>query len=84
MPKQIKGVPPCALCGVQHQDAGSALVHKLVAHEPLAGASPRNRKRVRALLPWFHSRLEQAGFDELQAHLAIQLLAEELRKAGIV
>ena len=34
----------CALCGVRHQDANSALVHKLVAHGPLAGSSPRKEK----------------------------------------
>lgn len=74
----------CALCGARHQDAGSALVHKLVAHGPLAGASPRKRKRVRALLPQLHRRLEEAGFGEVEAHIVIRLLAEELRKAGIV
>ena len=74
----------CALCGVRHQDASSALVHKLVAHGPLAGASPRKRKRVRALLPEFGNRLERAGFNEVDAHIIIRLLAEELRKAGMV
>ena len=57
------------------------------------GPRPRKRKRVRALgrrtvdlsaLPQFHRRLEVAGFGEAEAHIAIQLLAEELRKAGIV
>ena len=74
----------CALCGARHQDASSALVHKLLAHGPLAGASPRKRKRVRALLPQFGNRLERAGFGEVEAHIIIRLLAEELRKAGIV
>jgi hypothetical protein len=73
----------CALCGVRHQDAGSALVHKLVAHGPLVGASPRKRKRVRALLPQFHRRLEAVGFGEVEAHIIIRLLAEELRNAGL-
>jgi hypothetical protein len=59
-------------------------VHKLVAHGSLAGASPRKRKRVRTLLPQFGNLLEVAGFGETEAHIAIQLLAEELRKAGIV
>ncbi len=75
----------CALCGVRHQDANSALVHKLVAHGPLKGRLPRKKKRIAAsLLAKFHSRLEQAGFDELQSHQAIQILAEELCEAGIV
>jgi hypothetical protein len=59
-------------------------VHKLLAHGPLAGSSPKKRRRVRALLPQFHRRLEGAGFGEAEAHIIIQLLAEELRKAGIV
>ena len=74
----------CAMCRVRHQDAGSALVHMLVAHGPLAGASPRKRRRVRALLPKFGNSLERAGFCEADAHIALRILAEELRKAGIV
>ncbi|KKM98464.1 hypothetical protein LCGC14_1157700 [marine sediment metagenome] len=73
----------CALCGARHQDAGSALVHKLVAHGPLVGASPRKRKRVRTLLPRFGNSLERAGFGEVEAHIILRLLAEELRNAGL-
>jgi hypothetical protein len=58
-------------------------VHKLVAHGPLAGASPRKRRRVRALLPKFGNRLERAGFNEVDAHIIIRLLAEDLRNAGL-
>ncbi len=84
MPKerQTPGLS-CALCGDRHKDAGSALVHKLVAHGPLVGASSRKRKRVRALLPKFGNRLERAGFGEVEAHIIIRLLAEELRNAGL-
>jgi hypothetical protein len=64
----------------------------LMKDGPLAGASPRKRKRVRALgrrtadlsaLSQFHRRLERAGFNEVDAHIIIRLLAEELRNAGL-
>ncbi len=74
----------CALCGDRHKDPGSALVHMLVAHGPLVGASSRKRKRVRALLPKFGNSLERAGFCEVDAHIAMRILAEELRNAGLV
>lgn len=74
----------CALCGKKHPDAQAALVHMLLAHGPLTGASPRKRKRVRSLLPQFHRRLEGAGFGEAEAHIIIALLAEELRNQGMV
>ena len=35
-------------------------------------------------LPQFGNRLERAGFNEVDAHIIIRLLAEELRKAGMV
>lgn len=83
MPK--KPVSRCALCGVTWgKDDPRGLAHLLVAHGPLVGASPRKRKRVRAALPAIHRRLEEAGFDEVQAHQVVRIMAEELRKAGLV
>jgi len=73
----------CELCGNEHEGVAS-LAHMLVGHGPLAGASPRKRKRVKAVLPAIHSALERAGFDEVQAHQVTRLVAEELRKAGLI
>lgn len=71
--------PTCPICG-RPQDIG----HMLLAHGPLAkGAKIGKRKRVRAVLPRLHRRLEEAGYDEVQAHNIIGLLADELRKAGL-
>ena len=57
----------------------------LVAHGPLAaGVKPAKRKKVRAMLPQLHRRLEESGYNEIQAHNIITLLAEELRKAGLI
>ncbi len=81
--RNAKSPGPCALCGEKHEGVAS-LAHMLVGHGPLAGASPRKRKRVKAVLPAIHSALERAGFDEVQAHQVTRLVAEELRKAGLI
>ncbi|HLB13220.1 MAG TPA: hypothetical protein VJO15_09705 [Dehalococcoidia bacterium] len=71
------------LCDADHEGV-ARLAHMLVGHGPLPGASPRKRKRVKAFLPAIHSALERAGFGEVQAHQITRLVAEELRKAGLI
>ena len=73
----------CALCGRVHENASEKLVHFLVGHGPLiTGATPRKRHRARAALPKIHRRLEEMGFDEVQAHRILAAVAEELRQMG--
>ena len=74
----------CAFCGVQHEGGMPSLAHMLVGHGPLQGASPRKRKKVKAVLPAIHAALEKAGYGEVQAHQVTGLVAEELRKAGLI
>jgi len=81
--KNAKAAGRCELCGNEHEGVAK-LAHMLVGHGPLAGASPRKRKRVKAVLPAIHSALERAGFGEVQAHQVTRLVAEELRKAGLI
>ena len=69
----------CSICG-RPADLG----HILTAHGPLQkGATKTKRTRVRNIMAKFHRRLEEAGFDEVQAHNIVRILAEELRKAGL-
>ncbi len=77
--RAMVGPPACSLCG-----RPTDLSHFLVAHGPLLkGASKTKRTRVRNIMARFHRRLEEAGFDEVQAHNIVRILAEELRKAGL-
>ncbi|MEK7848030.1 MAG: hypothetical protein AAB270_03815 [Chloroflexota bacterium] len=83
MPSKRKPEQPCALCGRVHENPSERLAHFLVGHGPLnTGATPRKRHRARAALPKIHRRLEEMGFDEVQAHRILAAVAEELRKMG--
>lgn len=78
--RHAKTPDPCPLCGGGNEGVAK-LAHMLVGHGPL---NPRKRKRVKAILPTIHSALERAGFGEVQAHQVTRLMAEELRKAGLI
>ena len=80
-PPQLRNLP-CPLCGRRHEGV-EAFAHILVAHGPLK-SQKRPRARVRSALPRIHRRLEEQGYDEVQAHLIVRLVAEELRKAGAI
>lgn len=85
MATKAKKAPPCPMCGETQDNPVDRLAHMLMAHGPLAnGVKPRKRKKMKAMLPQLHRRLEEAGFDEGQAHRIITLLAEELRTAGLI
>lgn len=73
---------PCAICGEIRDTPAERLVHMLVAHGPLAGASKRKRNAARKALPIIHQGLEKMGFDEITSHQVTNLVFEELRKAG--
>ncbi|MBI4294650.1 MAG: hypothetical protein HY669_00610 [Chloroflexi bacterium] len=74
----------CALCGKELQGI-AAVAHMLVAHGPPVPASRRKRRaKVVAMLPRLHRRLEEMGFAEEQAHRILRVVAEELRKLGMV
>ena len=81
--RNTKSPGTCELCDRKHEGVAK-LAHMLVGHGPLSGANPRRRKRVKAVLPAIHSALERAGFGEVQAHQITRLVAEELRKAGLI
>lgn len=84
MPKKRKPDSTCPLCRVEHESGVGCLVHILVAHGPLAAASPQKRRRVKARLPRLHRRLEEMGFGEAEAHKILQAVQEELRRTGVV
>ena len=71
----------CRICGARLGD--DALAHMLVAHGPLV-SDGKKRRKTRKMLSRLHRRLEREGFDELEVHVIVRLVAEELRGLGLV
>lgn len=76
-----KKKPTCAVCG-EKLEPETAIGHILLAHGPVK--DKRRRRRVRGRLPQIHRRLEEKGFSESDAHIIVQVVGEEFRKAGMV
>ena len=59
-----------------------AVAHILVGHGPLV-PDAKKRMKTKKMLPRLHCRLEERGFSEVDAHLIVRMVAEELRKLGL-
>ena len=59
-----------------------AVAHILVGHGPLV-PDAKKRMKARKMLSRLHRRLEERGFSEIDAHLIVRMVAEELRKLGL-
>ena len=59
-----------------------AVAHILVGHGPLV-PDAKKRIKTRKMLSRLHRRLEERGFSEIDAHLIVRMVAEELRKLGL-
>lgn len=79
----MKKKKKCPTCG-KKLDPVNALGHILLAHGPPTPPDAKRRRRVRSRLPRLHRRLEEKGFSEEQAHLILQLVAEEFRNTGVI